>query len=121
MTYWALQGLRSQSLHLRAQLCIMVDILQFISGQCQYSVLTAPAHLTPPSALKDLGKEVSPRWAPATVVQCVAAVLAGCTTSLLTNPLDLVRTRVQVTLSSALPRPDISPALRSTDSASQTL
>jgi len=33
---------------------------------------------------------------PHTAVQCVAAVLAGCTTSLLTNPLDLVRTRVQV-------------------------
>ena len=28
--------------------------------------------------------------------QCVAAVTAGCTTSVLTNPLDLVRARVQV-------------------------
>jgi solute carrier family 25 protein 44 len=33
---------------------------------------------------------------PHTVVQCGAAVLSGCTTSLLTNPLDLIRTRVQV-------------------------
>jgi len=31
-----------------------------------------------------------------TGVQCVAAMLSGCTTSILTNPLDLVRTRVQV-------------------------
>ena len=43
---------------------------------------------------------MSPAWSPATLVQCVAAVMAGCTTSLLTNPLDLVRTRVQVILSS---------------------
>ena len=33
---------------------------------------------------------------PHTAVQCGAAVLAGCTTSLITNPLDLIRTRVQV-------------------------
>jgi len=33
---------------------------------------------------------------PHTAVQCGAAVLSGCTTSLLTNPLDLIRTRVQV-------------------------
>merc|ERR1719153_118069 len=33
---------------------------------------------------------------PHTAVQCGAAVLSGCTTSLITNPLDLVRTRVQV-------------------------
>ena len=72
-----------------------MDILQFISGQ--YS---SPSPTSPHCALQDLGKEVSPSWAPATVVQCVAAVLAGCTTSLITNPLDLVRTRVQVTTSS---------------------
>ena len=33
---------------------------------------------------------------PHTALQCVAAVLSGCTTSILTNPLDLVRARVQV-------------------------
>jgi len=33
---------------------------------------------------------------PHTGVQCAAALLAGCTTSLLTNPLDLLRARVQV-------------------------
>jgi len=33
---------------------------------------------------------------PVTAVQCSSAVMAGWTTSLLTNPLDLVRTRVQV-------------------------
>jgi len=33
---------------------------------------------------------------PHTLVQCGAAVLSGCTTSVITNPLDLVRTRVQV-------------------------
>lgn len=31
-----------------------------------------------------------------TLVQCGAAVLSGCTTSVITNPLDLLRTRVQV-------------------------
>ena len=54
-------------------------------------------HLIPDCVLQDLGKDLSPSWAPATLVQCVAAVMSGCTTSLLTNPLDLVRTRVQVT------------------------
>jgi hypothetical protein len=33
---------------------------------------------------------------PNTALQCLAAVLSGCTTSVLTNPLDLVRARVQV-------------------------
>jgi len=48
------------------------------------------------SLYQDLGRDMSPSWAPATLVQCVAAVMAGCTTSFITNPLDLVRTRVQV-------------------------
>lgn len=43
-------------------------------------------------SLASLGGPVVPH----TAVQCVAAVLSGCTTSLLTNPLDLVRARVQV-------------------------
>ena len=33
---------------------------------------------------------------PYTGVQCVAAVMSGCTTSVILNPMDLVRTRVQV-------------------------
>jgi len=33
---------------------------------------------------------------PHTAVQCSAAVLSGCTTAVITNPLDLIRTRVQV-------------------------
>jgi len=33
---------------------------------------------------------------PHTGTQCLAAVASGCTTSILTNPMDLVRTRVQV-------------------------
>jgi len=33
---------------------------------------------------------------PHTLVQCGAAVMSGCTTSIITNPLDLIRTRVQV-------------------------
>jgi len=33
---------------------------------------------------------------PHTANQCMAAMLSGCTTSIITNPLDLVRTRVQV-------------------------
>jgi len=48
------------------------------------------------SLYQDLGRDLSPSWSPATLVQCVAAVMAGCTTSLITNPLDLVRARVQV-------------------------
>merc|ERR1719154_219372 len=37
-----------------------------------------------------------PPLLPHTGTQCIAAVAAGCTTSVLTNPMDLVRTRVQV-------------------------
>ena len=59
------------------------------------------------------GAALAPVWAPATLVQCVAAVASGgdtlitwlwpgmliwsgCTTSFITNPLDVVRARVQV-------------------------
>jgi len=48
------------------------------------------------SLYQDLGRDLSPSWSPATLVQCVAAVMAGCTTRLIPNPLDLVRARVQV-------------------------
>jgi len=37
-----------------------------------------------------------PPLLPHTGTQCVAAVMSGCTTSIITNPMDLVRTRVQV-------------------------
>lgn len=43
------------------------------------------------ASLANIGPSV-----PHTAIQCAAAVLSGCTTSLLTNPLDLVRARVQV-------------------------
>ena len=40
--------------------------------------------------------KVIPSFVPYTAVQCAAAMSAGCASCMLTNPLDLVRTRVQV-------------------------
>ena len=39
---------------------------------------------------------VTPAFVPLTALQCAAAMSSGCASCLLTNPLDLVRTRVQV-------------------------
>ena len=39
---------------------------------------------------------VTSSFLPYTGTQCLAAVMSGCTTSIITNPLDLVRARVQV-------------------------
>ena len=39
---------------------------------------------------------VTPAFVPFTALQCAAAMSSGCASCLLTNPLDLVRTRVQV-------------------------
>jgi len=41
-------------------------------------------------------EKVIPSFVPLTVLQCAAAMSAGCASCILTNPLDLVRTRVQV-------------------------
>jgi len=40
--------------------------------------------------------KVIPPFVPYTAVQCAAAMSAGCASCMLTNPLDLIRTRVQV-------------------------
>ncbi|XP_067942111.1 solute carrier family 25 member 44-like [Watersipora subatra] len=40
--------------------------------------------------------KMSPDWVPRLVLQCIAAPLAGCTATIITNPLDVSRTRVQV-------------------------
>lgn len=40
--------------------------------------------------------KVIPAFVPLTMMQCAAAMSAGCASCILTNPLDLVRTRVQV-------------------------
>ncbi|XP_023323150.1 solute carrier family 25 member 44 [Eurytemora carolleeae] len=45
---------------------------------------------------QDMVGSVAHSILPYTGVQCVAAVMSGCTTSVLLNPMDLVRTRVQV-------------------------
>jgi len=45
---------------------------------------------------KDVLFNSTPDLLPFTGVQCLAAVMSGCSTSLITNPLDLVRARVQV-------------------------
>jgi hypothetical protein len=41
-----------------------------------------------------------PSWSPLLAVQLVSAMSSGCAASALTNPIDLVRTRVQVSVAS---------------------
>jgi solute carrier family 25 protein 44 len=67
----------------------------YIAALCNY-VPSSASWWTFYSVYSEAGRSMSPSWTPHTLVQCCAAVLSGCTTSLLTNPLDLVRTRVQV-------------------------
>jgi len=67
----------------------------YIASLCTY-VPSSACWWTFYSTYQEVGAKVSPAWAPHTLVQCVAAVASGCTTSIITNPLDLVRTRVQV-------------------------
>lgn len=45
---------------------------------------------------QDVFSALLPSFLPHTAVQCSAAIASGCTTSIITNPLDLVRARVQV-------------------------
>jgi solute carrier family 25 protein 44 len=50
-----------------------------------------------PFPFQDLFDTILPtQLIPQTLVQCAAAMSSGCATSVITNPLDLVRTRVQV-------------------------
>jgi len=58
----------------------------------------------PPSAswwtfyhlFQEIYDKIIPQFVPLTLTQCCAAMSAGCASCILTNPLDLVRTRVQV-------------------------
>ena len=45
---------------------------------------------------QELYDHVIPTFVPHLILQCAAAMSAGCSSCMLTNPLDLVRTRVQV-------------------------
>merc|ERR1719309_189636 len=67
----------------------------YVAALCNY-VPSSASWWTFYSVYQEVGSATAPEWAPHTAVQCTAAVLAGCTTSLITNPLDLIRTRVQV-------------------------
>lgn len=67
----------------------------YVAALCNY-VPSSASWWTFYSVYTELGVSVVPAYTPHTAVQCCAAVLSGCTTSLLTNPLDLIRTRVQV-------------------------
>ena len=67
----------------------------YVAALCNY-VPSSASWWTFYSVYQEVGSSTAPDWAPHTAVQCTAAVLAGCTTSLITNPLDLIRTRVQV-------------------------
>lgn len=39
---------------------------------------------------------ISPAFVPRLVLQCIAAPIGGVTTALITNPMDIVRARIQV-------------------------
>lgn len=67
----------------------------YVAALCNY-VPSSASWWTFYSVYQELGTAAVPEYTPHTAVQCCAAVLSGCTTSLLTNPLDLIRTRVQV-------------------------
>jgi len=67
----------------------------YIAALCNY-VPSSASWWTFYCVYQELGTAAVPAYTPHTAIQCCAAVLSGCTTSLLTNPLDLVRTRVQV-------------------------
>jgi len=67
----------------------------YVASLCTY-VPSSACWWTFYSSYQEIGAAVSPGWAPHTLVQCAAAVMSGCTTSFITNPLDLVRARVQV-------------------------
>ena len=48
--------------------------------------------------IKGLLDGVAPDWLPRLAVQCLAAPMGGVTTAVITNPLDIVRARIQVSL-----------------------
>jgi len=67
----------------------------YVASLCTY-VPSSASWWTFYHIYQETGTSLLPALVPHTVVQCLAAVSSGCTTSLLTNPLDLVRARVQV-------------------------
>lgn len=67
----------------------------YVASLCTY-VPSSACWWTFYSSYQMFGAALAPAWAPHTMLQCVAAVMSGCTTSFITNPLDLVRARVQV-------------------------
>ncbi|XP_074661407.1 solute carrier family 25 member 44-like [Tubulanus polymorphus] len=44
----------------------------------------------------DMIPTIAPVWVPRLVLQCMSAPLSGVTSALITNPLDVIRTRIQV-------------------------
>ena len=67
----------------------------YLAALCNY-VPSSASWWTFYSGYQELGTAAVGGVVPHTVVQCAAAVMSGVTTSILTNPLDLVRARVQV-------------------------
>lgn len=67
----------------------------YLAALCNY-VPSSASWWTFYSGYQELFTTMAAGEVPHTAVQCAAAVLSGVTTSILTNPLDLVRARVQV-------------------------
>lgn len=67
----------------------------YIASLCTY-VPSSASWWTFYHVYQETGASLLPSVFPHTLIQCLAAVSSGCTTSLLTNPLDLIRARVQV-------------------------
>lgn len=67
----------------------------YIASLCNY-VPSSAAWWTCYQLYQESIRSVVPDILPHTGIQCLAAVMSGCTTSILTNPLDLIRARVQV-------------------------
>jgi len=67
----------------------------YVASLCNY-VPSSAAWWTFYQLYQETISSVTSSFLPYTGTQCLAAVMSGCTTSIITNPLDLVRARVQV-------------------------